>query len=55
MRASGVIGSDFVYFTEKVGSVRKEVGFHGFIAMVVGLIYLLHHRCLFELILFSVD
>lgn len=35
MRANGVIGSDYVYYTEKVGSVRKEVGFHGFIAMTV--------------------
>ncbi|KNB43711.1 endonuclease exonuclease phosphatase [Blastocystis sp. subtype 4] len=34
MRACGVIGSDFMYYTEKIGSVRKEVGFHGFIAMV---------------------
>ena len=37
MRANGVIGSDYVYFTEKVGSTRKEVGFHGFIAMIVSL------------------
>ena len=36
MRANGVIGSDYVYFTEKVGSVRKEVGFHGYIAIIVG-------------------
>ena len=35
MRANGVIGSDYIYYTEKVGSVRKEVGFHGFIAMTV--------------------
>lgn len=35
MRASGVIGSDYVYYVEKVGSVRKEVGFHGYIAMIV--------------------
>ena len=35
MRANGVIGSDYVYYTEKVGSTRKEVGFHGYIAMIV--------------------
>ena len=41
MRACGVIGSDFMYYTEKIGSVRKEVGFHGFIAMVVGMLFYL--------------
>ena len=35
MRANGVIGSDYVWFEEKVGSTRKEVGFHGYIAMIV--------------------
>ena len=35
MRANGVIGSDYVYYTEKVGSTRKEVGFHGYIAVTV--------------------
>lgn len=35
MRANGVIGNEYLAFTEKVGSVRKEVGFHGFIAMIV--------------------
>ena len=35
MRASGVIGSDFYSVEEKVGSTRKEVGFHGYIAVIV--------------------
>lgn len=35
MRASGVIGSDFHAVQEKVGSTRKEVGFHGYIAVIV--------------------
>ena len=35
MRCNGVIGSDYVYYTEKVGSTRKEVGFHGYIAVIV--------------------
>ena len=48
MRACGVIGSDFMYYTEKIGSIRKEVGFHGFIAMVVGTLFHLHSRYLFE-------
>ena len=38
MRANGVIGSDYAWFEEKVGSTRKEVGFHGYIAVIV------HHR-----------
>lgn len=35
MRANGVIGNDYTYYVEKVGSVRKEVGFHGYIAVIV--------------------
>ena len=35
MRANGVIGNEYISFIEKVGSVRKEVGFHGFVAMIV--------------------
>ena len=35
MRCNGVIGSDYVYYTEKVGSTHKEVGFHGYIAVTV--------------------
>ena len=35
MRATGEIGSDFVCYTEKIGSTRKEVGFHGYIVIMV--------------------
>ena len=35
MRCTGVIGSDYVFYEEKVGSTRKEVGFHGYIAVIV--------------------
>ena len=42
MRANGVIGSDYAYYTEKVGSTRKEVGFHGYIAVIVVLVSLSH-------------
>ena len=35
MRATGVIGSNYVSITEKVGSTRREVGFHGYIALIV--------------------
>lgn len=28
-------GSDYVSITEKVGSTRREVGFHGYIALIV--------------------
>ena len=45
MRANGVIGSDYVYYTEKVGSTRKEVGFHGYIAVTVLSITPLDRRC----------
>ena len=47
MRANGVIGSDYVYYTEKVGSTRKEVGFHGYIAVTVRVARPLHRRCSF--------
>lgn len=35
MRCNGIIGSDYVFYEEKVGSTRKEVGFHGYIAVIV--------------------
>ena len=38
MRANGSIGSDYTWVEEKVGSTRKEVGFHGYIAVIVRVI-----------------
>ena len=44
MRATGVIGSNYVSITEKVGSTRREVGFHGYIALIVVLVYHFYHQ-----------
>lgn len=45
MRASGVIGSDYHSVQEKVGSTRKEVGFHGYIAVIVAPVSPFHSSC----------
>lgn len=47
MRASGVIGSDYHSVQEKVGSTRKEVGFHGYIAVIVAPVSPFHSSCSF--------